>query len=295
MGKVLISGGSGLLGSKITELLLDKGIEVAHLSTRKNYKRKGVEVFHWNPKLQLIDEAAFDKVDTLIHLAGAGIADKRWTNARKKEIIDSRVESSQLLMQYLNAANHQIKQFIGASAIGYYGKQNGVLDETKEPGNDFLSRVCKVWEDSYERTPASINKVVFRIGIVLAEEGGALPEMTKTLPFFVGVLGNGKQVYSWIHIDDLANMFVHAIENPKISGIFNAVAPQPVTQLKLAKTIAKIKGVLTLPAPKFGLELMLGEMSAVLFLSQHCSAEKIESTGFKFTFNKVDQAIADLM
>ncbi len=295
MNKVLITGGSGLLGTRITEILLEKGIEVAHLSTRKSYKRKGVGVFYWDPSMQVMDAKAFEGVTSVLHLAGAGVADKRWTKTRKKEILDSRVESSLLLMNFLNQQDHQVSQFIGASAIGYYGKQAGILSEDKAAGDDFLAAVCKLWEESYVINDKVIKKLIFRIGIVLAKDGGALPEMTKTLPFFIGILGNGKQVYSWIHVDDLANMFIFAIENKHLSGVYNAVAPKPVTQAKLAKEIADVRNTIVLPAPKIGLKLALGEMSDVLFLSQNCSANKILEKGFTFKFEEMQDAIRDLM
>lgn len=295
MNKVLITGGSGLLGTRITEILLEKGIEVAHLSTRKSYKRKGVGVFYWDPSMQVMDAKAFEGVTSVLHLAGAGVADKRWTKTRKKEILDSRVESSLLLMNFLNQQDHQVSQFIGASAIGYYGKQAGILSEDKAAGDDFLAAVCKLWEESYVINDKVIKKLILRIGIVLAKDGGALPEMTKTLPFFIGILGNGKQVYSWIHVDDLANMFIFAIENKHLSGVYNAVAPKPVTQAKLAKEIADVRNTIVLPAPKIGLKLALGEMSDVLFLSQNCSANKILEKGFTFKFEEMQDAIRDLM
>lgn len=295
MNKVLITGGSGLLGTRITEILLEKGIEVAHLSTRKSYKRKGVGVFYWNPSMQVMDANAFEGVTSVLHLAGAGVADKRWTKTRKKKILDSRVESSLLLMNFLNQQDHQVKQFIGASAIGFYGKQAGILSEDKAAGDDFLAEVCKLWEESYIINDKVIKKLIFRIGIVLARDGGALPEMTKTLPFFVGVLGNGKQIYSWIHIDDLAEMLIFALENKQLNGVFNAVAPKPVTQLSLAKEIASVRNTIVFPAPKIALKLALGEMSDVLFLSQNCSADKILEKGFAFKFEDMEDAIRDLM
>ncbi|MDC3209469.1 TIGR01777 family oxidoreductase [Chitinophagales bacterium] len=295
MNKVLITGGSGLLGTRITEILLEKGIEVAHLSTRKSYKRKGVGVFYWDPSMQVMDAKAFEGVSSVLHLAGAGVADKRWTKTRKGEILDSRVESSLLLMNFLNHQDHQVSQFIGASAIGYYGNQDGILTEDNSAGYDFLATVCKSWEESYRINDKVIKKLIFRIGIVLAKDGGALPEMTKTLPFFIGILGSGKQVYSWIHVDDLAEMFIFALENGQMNGVFNAVAPKPVTQAKLAKEIASVRNTIVLPAPKIGLKLALGEMSDVLFLSQNCSANKILEKGFAFKFEDMQDAIRDLM
>lgn len=295
MNKVLITGGSGLVGSRITEILLDKKYVVAHLSSRKSYKRKGVETYYWNAKEQYIDPKAFEHVNYIIHLAGAGVADERWTDERKKEIIESRVETSNLILSFLKNNAHQVEKFIGASAIGYYGDQEKVLSEEDESGDDFLAKVCQVWEESYQLEALSIPKAVIRIGIVLAKDGGALPEMTKTLPFFVGILGNGKQVYSWIHLQDLARMFVFAVESPQVYGVFNGVAPNPRTQKEMANIIADNKGIFALPAPKFGLKLALGEMSAILFHSQNCSANKILKKGFEFNYENLEPALADLI
>lgn len=283
------------MGTRISENLISQGVKVAHLSTRKSYKREGIEAYYWNPDEAYIDEKAFEGVDAVIHLAGAGIADKRWTDERKKVIIESRVNSSQVLMNYLKNKRHNVKTFIGASAIGYYGDKRGILTEDMSPGSDFMAHVCELWEDSYKPLPETIRKVIFRIGIVLAKEGGALPEMTQTLPFFVGVLGDGKQVYSWIHVDDLAHLFVEGIRTETFSGIYNAVAPHPVEQGKMAKAIAKHKRTITMPAPKFGLKLVLGEMSAVLFLSQECSSKRVEESGFEFQYAEIEDAIAELM
>lgn len=292
--RVLITGGSGLLGSKITKKLLENKYSVAHLSTRKNYKRKGVDVFYWNPEEAFMDKDALKAVDVIIHLAGAGIADKRWTADRKREILDSRVQSTELIIKTLKESRNQVKQLIGASAIGYYGNSKNILDESAANGSDFLAEVCLHWEAAYALEEKVILKSIFRIGIVLAEDGGALKEMTKTLPFFVGVLGDGEQYYSWIHIDDLAAMFIHAIEKENFEGIFNAVAPAPTSQKKIAQTIAHLNNTVSIPAPKFALKLALGEMSSMLFLNQNCSADKILKTGFKFRYPDLKQALEEL-
>lgn len=292
--RVLITGGSGLLGSKITKKLLENKFSVAYLSTRKDYKKKNVDVFYWNPSEAFMDVQALEGVDVIIHLAGAGIADKRWTEERKKEILDSRVQSTNLIIQTLKQNVNSVKQVIGASAIGYYGNSKEVLHESAPCGSDFLAEVCKDWEEAYALEETQVLKTIFRIGIVLAEDGGALKEMTKTLPFFVGILGDGKQYYSWIHIDDLAAMFIHAIEKENFEGIFNAVAPAPASQKKIAQTIAHLNNTVSIPAPKFALKIALGEMSSMLFLNQNCSADKILSTGFKFRYPNLKQALEDL-
>jgi len=295
MAKILITGGTGLLGQAITESLLNNKHEVVFLSTRKNYTQKNVEVFHWNVYETYIDEKAFEGVDGVIHLAGTSVAGERWTDKRKKQIIDSRVNTSQLLLQYIAKYGSEIKTFIGASAIGIYGGDSvGILKENSPKGDDFLAEVCKQWEDQYD-LPNEIRKVVFRIGIVLSEKGGALTEMMKTLPFFVGVLGDGEQIYSWIHIDDLANAFVHAVEQEKMVGTFNLVSPTACAQKTIAKEIAEVKNSFTIPTPKFALQLILGEMSQVVLMSQNCSAEKLLATGFQYSYPNIDVAIKNLL
>ena len=295
MAKILITGGTGLLGQAITNQLLKNGHQVVFLSTRKKYHQKDVEVFYWNIEEQFIEEAAFDGVDTVIHLAGTSVAGKRWTDEVKNDIIDSRVNTTELLLTYINKVGKKLTTFIGASAIGIYGGDSvGILKEQSPKGADFLAEVCKKWEAQYD-LPNEIRKVVFRIGIVLAKEGGALTEMMKTLPFFVGVLGNGKQIYSWIHIDDLANAFVHAVEQEKMAGTFNLVSPNTCSQKMIAQEIAQVKNSFTVPTPKLALQLVLGEMSQVVLMSQNCCAEKLLATGFQFSYPKIDVAIKNLL
>lgn len=292
---VLITGGSGLVGSKITDLLLQKHYTVAHLSTNKNYKRKNVKTYYWNINEGYIDNDAIAQADIIIHLAGAGIADKKWTAERKQEIIDSRVQSSKLIMDALKNTSHNVKHFVGASAVGFYGDRgNNLLSENKKNGNDFLAETSNKWEASYNELPKNISKAVIRIGVVLSKEGGALPEMLKTLPFFVGVLGNGEQYLSWIHIQDLARIFIYTIEN-NIEGTYNAVAPSVLSQKDVAKAIAKIKGTITMPTPKFVLNMVLGEMKFLVLASQKCSANKILSKGFEFEYNTIDKALENLL
>lgn len=295
MKKVLISGGSGLVGTALTDLLLTKGYKVAHLSTRKKYKRKGVESYYWNPSKGELDPKAFLDAEVLIHLAGAGIADERWTAERKKLLIDSRVQSAKLLTDFMLKHPHQVNRFIGTSAIGYYGDRQEVLTEESALGKGFLAEVCQLWEASYEEVPASISTIILRLGVVLTTKGGALPEMMKTMPFFMALLGSGKQIYSWIHLQDLAQMFLFMIEQEQLQGIYNAVAPQTTSQKEMVKLIANKKGVFTVPTPEFALQIALGEMKEVVMNSQNCSADKMLAGGFKFNFERIDKAIDDLL
>ncbi|MCD8528956.1 MAG: TIGR01777 family oxidoreductase [Chitinophagales bacterium] len=243
MKHVLIAGGSGLVGSALSKTLENKGYAVSWLSTQKNLQAE-YNICYWNPSKNEIDEEAIKQADVIINLAGAGVAEKRWTKERKMEILRSRIDSTRLLIEKTKELNPTLDVFIGASAIGYYGyENNGLLTEQSPAGKDFLAGVCQAWEKEYNLQNTSFRKVVFRIGIVLSKEGGALGEMTKTLPFFVGVLGSGTQIYSWIHIDDLVNMFVYAIENKQMQGIYNGVAPNPVSQKNDCKRNSRFKKV----------------------------------------------------
>lgn len=299
MSKVLISGGSGLVGTKLTEVLNEKGYEVAILSTRKNFTRKNAKVYFWDIEKGEIEESAFENTDHIIHLAGAGVADSRWTESRKKEIYDSRIDTTNLFYQYLSKIEHKVKTFVSTSAIGIYEKDSDeVLKENTPPADNFLAHVCIDWEKEANKIEKlGLKVVIIRTGIVLDLNGGAMKEMLKTAPFFLSTLGSGAQIYSWIHIDDLCRMYLHALENKNMQGAFNGVAPNPVSQKKIMEVIKVEKNTLApiLPAPSFALKIALGEMSEVVLGSQNCSAEKIEKTGFKFEFDTIEKAIKNLL
>jgi len=300
--KILITGGTGLIGSRLTELLVQKGHKVCHLS-RSPGKNDIVPTFKWDVVNQTIHADALKDVDTIIHLAGAGIADERWSKERKKVILESRTQSTQLLNTALKEHDHTVKSFISASAIGYYGYDSGgvVKKEDSRFGDDFLATVTKAWEakaDELSEAHVKIRAVKIRIGIVLSEKGGALAEMSKPVKLFAGApLGSGDQYMSWIHIDDLCNIFIHAAENKKIKGIYNAVAPYPVTNKDLTKQIAKALGKpLFLPnVPSFVMKIMLGEMASMVLGGLKVSSEKIEESGFKFKFTDCESAVNDLL
>ena len=293
--KVLITGASGLVGNRLTLLLLEQGYGVVHLS--RTAKQGKVPSYRWDVSSGVIDEKAFDGVDALIHLAGAGIADKPWTAKRKQEILESRTRSSALLYQLLKRIPHQVKAFVSASAIGYYGfgGSDEVFTESSEPGSDFLANVVKAWEHEVDRIQElGIRTVKIRIGIVFSDKGGALKEIAKPVCWGVGApLGNGKQPMSWIHIDDLCAMFKYAVENENMSGAYNGVAPQWSTNRQVTKAIAKAlhRPLLLPPVPSFVLKLMLGEMANLVLLGSKVSAEKIQKTGFCFKYEQVDEAI----
>jgi uncharacterized protein (TIGR01777 family) len=248
-----------------------------------------------------MDPKALIGVDAIIHLAGAGIAEKRWTPERKKEILESRTQSSELLFETLKSSPNQVKAVISATAIGYYGLTT--LDqwctEESPAGTDFLATVTKAWEDSLKSTETLDKRLIMlRIGVVLSNKGGALLEMAGPVKWGVGApLGSGKQWVSWIHVEDLCRMFLHALENENMAGVYNAVAPNPVTNRELNKAIAQaLHRPLTLPpVPEFVLKIILGEMTQIVVNGARVSCDKIKSTGFEFIFADARGAVKNLL
>ncbi|MEM9857119.1 MAG: TIGR01777 family oxidoreductase [Bacteroidota bacterium] len=297
---VLITGGSGLVGSRISELLLKKDYKVRWIS-RKGGKKGEIEVFKWDVERGEIDVSCLEGTDFIIHLAGAGVADKKWTKERKKEIRESRTKSTQLLKQTLDQNEHSVKAFISASAVGFYGWNSGGVWKKEESrfGDDFLATVTKAWEAEVDEVAKlGIRTAKLRIGIVLSEKGGALKELSKPIKMGAGAaLGSGDQYMSWIHLDDLSNMFIYAVENEDISGIYNAVGPNPVTNKELSQQTAKVLGKpFFLPnVPGFVMKLMLGEMASMVLGGSRVSCEKISNTGFKFLFPELNPALEDLL
>jgi uncharacterized protein (TIGR01777 family) len=299
MKTVLITGASGLIGSHLTPLLQQKGYRVIHLN-RSIPEKSTVETYLWDVPKQLIDERAVKEADYIIHLAGAGIADKNWTGERKKEIIDSRTESIHLLFKTIQQTQTTLKAFISSSAVGIYGAitSEKIYSETDLPAADFLGLTCKLWEGAAEMIAQSgIRAVKIRTGVVLSE-GGALKKMTAPIRFFVGSpLGTGKQYVPWIHIDDLCNIYLKAIEDETIEGAYNAVAPQHVTNNELTRAIARaLQRPLLMPkVPAFLLNILFGEMSVVVLQGSRISCKKIEDGGFIFQYNQLDDALKNLL
>ncbi len=297
--KILVTGASGLVGSRLTEMLLEKGHHVSHLGRSK--KTGSIPSFVWNVENKSIDLQALEGVDTIIHLAGAGIADQRWTAQRKKEILESRTHSTQLLVDTLKNQRHAVKTFVGASAIGYYGFGQGeeVFTEESKAGSGFLADVTREWEEQTDTIATlGLRLVKLRIGIVLSEKGGALAEMAKPIRFGVGApLGSGKQYLSWIHIDDLCAMFIRAAEDQSLQGVYNGVGTNWVTNAELTKAIAHILNrPLWLPnIPTFVMNLILGEMAGMVLNGSKVSSEKIQKTGFQFKYLKLNAALKSLL
>lgn len=297
---VLIAGGSGLVGSRLSEMLTERGYKVTHLS-RKSSANGRYPTFSWDVAAGKIDENAFDNVACVINLAGTGIADKRWTTARKKDIIESRTKSTDLLKKYVRERQSSIEVYLSASAIGIYGdRPDEILTEEAPMGNGFLAESTHAWEKSIIglMNETSLRTVALRIGVVLSTQGGALPKILLSFLFRIGVyFGNGQQWFSWIHIDDLCRMFIWAIENPTAKGFYNATAPTPLSNLDFTDAVGRAKGgfFLKFPAPSFMLRLVLGEMSDVVLTGARVSAEKIQKAGFTFDYPEAVAALQDIL
>ncbi|MBT8317503.1 MAG: TIGR01777 family protein [Lutibacter sp.] len=298
MASILITGGTGLIGKQLTSSLQNKGHKVSILSRNTSKKPN---VYQWSINDSYIENEAILNADYIIHLAGAGIADKRWTKTRKKELIDSRVDSTNLLFNKIQELNHNLKGFIAASGIGYYGATTSstIYSEKDAPGNDFISKICKLWEKaSLKFSTIDVRTVILRTGIVLSNKGGALPKIVKPIKLgFGAALGKGNQYMPWIHIDDLCNMYVEAIENNKIEGIYNAVSPSHVNNIELTNIIATyLKKKILLPnVPSFVFKILYGEMSKILLEGSRVSSKKVEKTGFKFKHSSTQDTIKNIL
>ena len=295
---ILLTGGSGLLGKDLTQLLLSKGYTVSHLS-RKPDNDPQVKTFVWDVTKGEIDESCIDGVDTIVHLAGAGIADERWTNERKEELIMSRTKSIALIYELLSKKTNTVKSIISASGTGYYSDRgNELLTEESEPSHDFLGECCIQWEkaaDTGEKLGLRIVK--FRTGVVLTTRGGALSKLALPIQFGLGSpLGSGKQWISWIHHQDVANLYLYGIENDVLSGVFNMVAPNPITNKELTRAVAQqLHRPVWLPnVPAFVLKLLLGEMSTLVLGSTRVSAKKNQTAGYQFKYTDIESALKEL-
>ncbi|HEY2583225.1 MAG TPA: TIGR01777 family oxidoreductase [Mucilaginibacter sp.] len=294
---ILLTGGTGLIGHKLTQQLLDTGYQVSHLS-RSPGNDPRIKTFKWDVGKGQIDENCIDGVDVIIHLAGAGVADKMWTARRKREIVDSRIKSIELIYELLRNKMHKVNAVISASATGYYGDRCAeLLTETSAPGNDFLAKCCIVWEDAVEiGKKLDLRIVILRTGVVLDKEG-ALAKMGTPIKLGIGSpLGNGKQCVPWIHCQDVTDLYQYALENEKISGVYNMAAPNPVTNKQLTQAIAKQlnKSLWLPPVPSFILKLLLGEMGNIVLASTKVSVKKIENAGFQFKYPDIEPALKEI-
>ncbi|MCY0968196.1 TIGR01777 family oxidoreductase [Chryseobacterium wangxinyae] len=294
---VVITGASGSV-AKVLAKKLENEYSVRFLTRTKNHDNE----FEWNIRNKTIDEKVFDNVSHVIHLAGANISEKKWTNERKKEIISSRVDSAKLILEILQKKNIQLKSFISASAIGIYGAitSQKIFTEEDDKGNDFLSEVVSLWENAADEF--SIKKIAervvkLRIAVVLSEKEGALKKMSVPVKFGVGSpIGSGKQYIPWIHIEDICSAFEFALKNENLSGAYNASAPQHTDNENFTKEIAEVldKPMFMPNIPSSVMKMMFGELSVVLLEGSRTSSEKLQKAGFKFKYPELKTALKDL-
>ena len=299
MQKILITGSSGLIGRSLANYLSSREYEVRQLSRKKDYNKQ--HYYFWDLNSGIIEESALIGVDHIIHLAGAGIAEKRWTVKRKREIIDSRIKSTELLFNEVSKMNVKPKTFISASAIGFYGAAttNKIFSEDDEPCDDFLGEVCKQWESSSQKfAELGIRNVQLRFGVVLSAEGGALPKMTFPIKLGIGsALGSGNQFVPWIHIEDVLKIIETSILNNNLLGPYNVVSPESKTYSEFVKAIAeKLERPLFMTnIPSFALKLALGEMSKIILEGSKISSNKLIDSGYAFSFPTLDKALSNLL
>ncbi len=306
MPTIVITGGTGMIGKRLTELLIEKGYDVIILSRQSSVigHQSCITYANWDIANQTIDKDAIAKADYIIHLAGAGVADKRWSEKRKQEIVNSRTQSSALIVKALTEIPNQVKAVISSSAIGWYGadtdtsRKNGFTEDAKAD-TEFLGETCRLWEESIEPVTQSGKRLVkLRTGIVLSNTGGALAEFRKPLKVGIAaILGNGQQVISWIHVDDLCRMYIQAVEKEEMNGAYNAVAGHPVTNKYLTLALAKqMRGNFYIPIyiPSWVLKIVLGEMSIEVLKSATVNCRKMQATDFNFQYPTIEKALAVL-
>jgi uncharacterized protein (TIGR01777 family) len=296
--KILITGGTGMIGQRLAELLLDHGHEVA-LLTREPSKSSHYRLFGWDPAAGTIDPAALPFADCVVNLAGSNVADGKWTDSRKHDILRSRLDGLELLHRELAKPGHHVRTLLSASAIGIYGDRGDELlyenSPTAAPADDFLADVVLQWEAAARAIAVPGLRVVLpRIGIVLSPGGGALVPIAKTVRYGAGApLGSGRQYMSWIHLDDMCRLLGQMLQDELWQGEYNAVAPNPVTNQEFTETLAQVMHrPLVLPkVPAFGLKLAMGEMSEIVLGSQRVSADKVLSQGFQFEYPTLRAAL----
>jgi uncharacterized protein len=297
---VLISGGSGLIGRYLTSTLLGEGYKVSHLS-RESDSFGEVKVFRWDPGKGYLNPEVFEGIDYLVHLSGANIGEKRWTDSRKEEILNSRIKSTGLLFRTVAENRINLKAFISASAAGFYGSvtSDKIFSEEDPPGGDFLGSVCRLWEEGADKfAELGIRTVKIRTAVVLEKSDGALNRLMTPARFgFVIRLGNGNQYFPWIHINDLCNIYLKAIADESMHGAYNAVAPLHINHNEFVRTMAEVmKRPVFLPrVPAPVLRLFLGEMSDIVLKGSRISSDKIVAAGYKFRFETLEEALRNVI
>ncbi len=294
--KVLITGGSGLIGNRITQLLLGKGVEVVHLTRHRNSK-SGVKTYEWDWEKETIDLKCFDKVTHIIHLAGAGIAERAWTTKRKRFLIRSRVHTTRLLFKHIEALE-KLESFISASGIGYYGARTTeeIFNASSQSHDDFIAKCCIQWENAADLFKPFARVVKLRTGIVLDKNKGAIPKMSTSIKMGMGApLGNGKQYMPWIHIDDIANLYIYALTT-EMNGVYNAVSSQHATNRELTQEIAAQfnKKIRLKKVPSLIIKTIYGEMADILLKGSRVSNDRLLKSGFKFQYSDLKNALQNI-
>jgi len=296
--KVLLVGGTGLIGTSLKKELIKLGYSVNILSRKKE---NNSNTYVWNINEGYIDLKAFDGVSGIINLTGASIAEKRWSNKRKQVLYDSRIKSTRLLFNTIKTNKINLDFFINSSAIGYYGikKSAKIFNESDNPGKDFLAKLCIDWENEALRfKELNIRTVIIRTGIVLTKTEGALEKIKLPIKFgILPIFGTGNQIFSWIHIEDLVGVFISSITNKKIVGPYNAVSPNPNSYIEFNREIAKAlnKKVIPIKTPTFILNIAFGELSEILTLGNRIAADKLINEGFKFKYPHIQNALINLL
>ena len=299
MKKILISGATGLVGQKLARKLFERGYKVEIL-VRSKPQDSDFRSYEWNYKKNFLEEGALDNTYVFIHLAGASIS-KRWTKSYKDEVCKSRVDSAQFIYEEMKKRKIYPEAVISSSAVGIYGQTTSqqIFTENDQPANDFLGEVCKEWEEkAFQFQKLGSRVVCVRTSTVLSEKGGALEVLKKPIELNVGaVLGTGEQYFPWIHIDDLVNIYIKAVEDVSMNGAYNASAPDFINNKELTKKIAShLHKKIWLPnIPKFIIKTILGEMSVLALEGSRISSRKIENAGFKFVYNSLDKALSDVI
>jgi uncharacterized protein len=299
--KILITGATGLIGKKLTSDLLSKGYSVNYLTTRNSQIKSldKINGYYWNPEKEIIDLECFKNVDTIINLAGSNIA-KRWSRSNKLQILKSRTQSLNLLKDSILKNNLNIKKIISASAIGIYPSSldRAYTENDNLISSSFLGKVVSEWELAVNSfNDLKIEIAIVRIGLVLSKDGGILSKSLFPIKFGVGsFFGSGMQWQSWIHIQDISNIFCHILKNDLV-GIFNGTSPNPITNKEFTIKLSKfLNRPLIFPnLPKWLMSLILGEMHIIIFESQNITCNRLSQTKFNFKFDNFDHAIADLL
>jgi len=301
--RIVVTGATGLIGKKIVSVLLNRGDQVIIFS-RDAEKAKSIfpeakECVEWDYHNPDLWKSKLENSNAVIHLAGINLFSKRWNESFKKDVFESREVSTRNLADAIKSCINKPEVFISASGIGYYGNSGEtILDEKSPKGNDFLADVCEVWErESQKAGEYGVRNVQIRTGLVLSTEDGALKQMLPPFKFFIGgPLGSGKQWASWLHVDDIVGIYIHAIDNNKLSGAVNAASPNPIRMKEFAKTLGKVLNRPSLfPVPKFLLKLVVGEAAEVVTASQRIYVKKLLNSGYQFKFKELSKALENLL